>query len=252
MAALAGSFGCVGRGAPVDQRSGLSPHKRIDENLREDLVTLSAARDRKEAEELKTLLATPVDAEPVMFTSRTLWADLGPRDQPALPPFVRYLLLRALAARPQTHPRGWYPVFALLCDRAGKNDLSGRLHHTLALGDVGTVAEELAALLPEQSGRDWLVLLDNTVSTPDPRQPSSDAGTGRPPEVPHSPLAPITRLINQLHALGDPRLSDRDTLRHSYLLIAHDYHRIADVSPDGLTLFIDRAQRYRRLAEALA
>ena len=228
--------------------AGLSPHERIDRHLREDLVTLSAARDREEAQELRPLLQTPIDAEPMLFTSTTLWSGTGPRGHPTLAPFIRYLLLRVLATRTQD-PR-WQTVFTTLRDRIVDSDLGGWLHHNLALGNTTTVADKLARLLSTRSSRQWLTLLDQTVATPDPRQhPSIGSGRrGGPAEHPE----PVTRLLTHLHALSDPRLSDRDAVRHSYLLIAHDYSRLADTSPDGLTLFLSRAQQYQRLADALA
>lgn len=228
--------------------AGLSPQERIDRHLREDLVTLSAARDREEAQELRPLLKTPMDAEPVLFTSTTLWSGTGPRGHPALTPFIRYLLLRILASR-VGDPR-WQTVFTTLRDRVGKADLSGWLHHNLALGNATTVAEELARLLPSCPGHEWLTLLDQTVATPDPRR--HPPTTSEPPDGRKEHPEPVTRLITQLHALSDPRLSDRGVLRRSYLVIAHDYGTLADTSPDGLTLFLRRAQHYQRLANALA
>lgn len=228
--------------------TGLSPHERIDPYLREDLVTLSAARDGEEAQELRSLLKTPVTAEPVLFISTTLWSGIGPRGHPALVPFIRYLLLRELASRVED-PR-WHTVFTTLRDRVSKVDLGGRLHHNLALGNTSSVGGELAHLLLTRPAQEWLTLLDQMVATPDPRRhpPIASELPDRRNEHP----APITRLVSQLHSLSDPRLSDRDALRRSYLLIAHDYSRLADTSPDGLTLFLARAQRYQRLANALA
>ncbi|MGH8277363.1 MAG: hypothetical protein ACRETH_11780, partial [Steroidobacteraceae bacterium] len=64
--------------------------------------------------------------------------------------------------------------------------------------------------------------------------------------------APVTRLVSQVHTLSDPRFSNRDTLRHSYLVIANDYRDLANTPPDGPKLFLDRVWRYQRLADALA
>lgn len=228
--------------------AGLSPHERIDPHLREDLVTLSAARDRGEAQELRPLLQTPVEAEPVLFSSITLWSGTSPRGHLALAPFIRYLLLRELASR--VEEPGWHTVFATLRDRVSKTDRSGWLHHTLALGNITIVAEELARLLPNNPGQEWLTLLDQTVATPHPRRHHPVAS--EPPDTGNANPSPVTRLVSQLHTLSDPRVSDRDALRRSYLLIAHDYGGLADTSPDGLTLFLARAQQYQRLANALA
>jgi hypothetical protein len=181
----------------------------------------------------------------VLFTSTTLWSGTGPRGHPALAPFIRYLLLRELASRvddPQ-----WGAVVATLRDRVSQTDVSGRLHHILALGETATVAEELARLLPSYPGQEWLTLLDQIVATPDPRRslPTPlDRLNDHPPTV--------TRLVSQLHTLSDPRFSNRDALRRSYLVIAQDYRDLANTPPDDPTLFHDRAGHYQRLADALA
>jgi hypothetical protein len=245
--------------------AGLSPQRHVDPHLREDLVTLSAARDKVEAQQLAALLDTPVDAEPVLFTSTTLWSARGPREHPALAPFARYLLLRALAARPAEHPAGWRPVFTLL--RAGaagrSDDIGGRLHHELALGLLPAVAGELDRLLPTMPGDRWLALLDEAVGTPDLGPPEPADGRAAAPAdrrgaTPADPAGAIpagpcvTQLISSLHALADPRLSDRDRLRRLYLVVSHDYRQLANASPEGLTRFLARAQQYQKLADALA
>jgi hypothetical protein len=237
--------------------AGLSPQRHVDPHLREDLVTLAAARDKAEAQQLAALLDTPVDAEPVLFTSTTLWSAGGPRGHPALAPFVRYLLLRSLAARPDSHPAGWRVAFGTLAAASADrpDDLAGRLHHELALGCHPAVSAELDRLLPELSGAGWLALLDQAVSTPDLRPPAA----ADDPTVPDSTPGPRTerrtcvgQLVSSLHALADPRRSDRDRLRRLYLIASHDYRQLANSSPDGLTDFLARAQQHQRLADALA
>src|SRR5262249_21184150 len=197
----------------VDQIvAGLSPHQRVDPQLRQDRMTLSAARDRAEARELKTLVETPEDTEPVLFASTTLWSDIGPRKHPILAPFVRYLLLRALADRPEDHPKRWQVVFEQLRKRAA--DLAGRLHHDLALDGQASVIAELAELLPGTGGAQWLSLLDQLVATPDPRSTARRAGNATKAAV--SPADQMTRLVTELHAVSDPQLSDRTALHRSY------------------------------------
>jgi hypothetical protein len=272
--------------------AGLSPQRHVDPHLRSDLVTLAAARDKAEAQLLATLLDTPVDAEPVLFTSTTLWSAQGHREHPALAPFARYLLLRALAARPANHAAGWRAVFTVLRDCAATrpDDLGGRLHHELALGRLRTVAGELDRLLPATNGEQWLALLDQAVATPDLGHPAAAGGAvpepaggaapaaaGRPssgtaagnpggtrgddpaddpaddpPEPASERRTSVTQLVSSLHALADPRLSDRNLMRRCYLVVSHDYRQLANTSPDGLTLFLARAQHYQKLADALA
>jgi hypothetical protein len=197
---------------------------------------------------VRTLLKTPVEAEPALFFSTTLWSAPGPRDHLALAPFIRYLLLRELADRTE-EPR-WNTVFISLRDQLSQTDLGGLLHHNLALGNTTMVTDELARLLPIRSGQEWLTLLDQTVATPHFRLDFS--GVNKPSEAGNEHPALIARLVRQLHTLSDPCISNRDTLRRSYMIISADYSRLACMSPDGLTLFLDRARQYQRLADILA
>jgi hypothetical protein len=236
--------------------AGLSPQRLADPQLREDLITLSAARDREEAEALTGQLRTPIRVDPRLLMSPTLWADTGVRGYPALPPFVRYLLLRRLADR-AAHRVTWDKVFRLLLDQAPETDVGGQLHHMLALGETDAVAARLAELLPPTTrAQDWLTLLDHVVATPDPRRkiPTSEelgqaADSG--PELTESATASVLQLVTQLHIVADPRFSNRSALHHSYLLIAHQYEQLAGPR-GGQLLFINRAEKYRKLAAALA
>src|SRR5262249_36854223 len=183
---------------------------------------------RIEARELKGLVETPEDTEPALFTSSTLWCGTGLRGYPALPPFVRYLLLRALAARDPEHPASWTAVFKVLRQRAA--DQAGQLHHELALGGRASVVAELARLLPCTAAADWLSLLDQVVASPDPRRQLAVGAEPAEPRV--GPPDPVARLVRKLHAVADPRLSDRIALRRSYLLITYDSRQLADSPPD--------------------
>jgi hypothetical protein len=86
---------------------GLSPGKHDDAQLRDDLITLSAARDNVEADLLTPELGHRARAGSALFASTCLWSARSLRGHPAMPPFVRFLLLRALAARPADHPQSW-------------------------------------------------------------------------------------------------------------------------------------------------
>jgi hypothetical protein len=232
--------------------AGMSRDRAVDPDLRADLITMSAARDKIEAELLRGLLTTPVTSEPELFTSATLWCGAGARGGPALATFLRSLLLRALADRGEDDPSGWQAVFALLRDRAAaQGDLAGKLHHELALGGTTVVAGELAALLPDLPGPQWLELLDQAVATPDlrkppgaPDEPAGEAGT---PVDRH-----VFRLVAGLQALADARVSNRIALRHTFRLVAHSYRQLADLSPAGLLPLVARAEEHQRRADRLS
>src|SRR5205807_5614018 len=114
--------------------AGVSQRRRIDPRLREDLVTLSAARDCAEAQEVAPLLDTPATAVPELFKLTTLWSTSGRRGQPALAPFVRYLLLRVLANRGDEHRARWHTAFSTLYEHAvATGDRAGALHHGMVI-----------------------------------------------------------------------------------------------------------------------
>jgi hypothetical protein len=230
--------------------AGVSARRRVDQRLREDLVTLSAARDGTEAQELAPLLGTPATGVPTLFRLTTLWSVSGIRGHPALAPFVRYLLLRALANRGEGHRARWHAAFKALYDRAvAIDDRAGVLHHGLLVGRASSTIAELVSLLGEIRAEGWLALLDQSVATP--------ALCEYSPSAPASPSAGgyalwVEQLVTGLHALADPQLSDSDSLHHLYLRIAHAYRQLADARLDGLNHFLARADRYQRLADALA
>ncbi|RKT56090.1 hypothetical protein [Saccharothrix australiensis] len=249
LSALEGAPGLVDRVDEVLARPGTTASRTVEEELLsriirglgpgddvgEHLVTLSAARHRAEAGKLRELLDEPPGLD--LMTSTTLWSGRA-REQAALPRFVRYLGLRALAAR--TGGLDWTTVFTMLRDQArADDDREGRLHHELALGHTGPVARELAALLPELGDERWLELVDGITATPRlSTAPGSSGVDGR--DV-------VGRLVTTLHALGDPRLSERRALCRRYLLAENDLRTLAGSSE----AFLLRAQHYHRLAERL-
>lgn len=234
----------------------LGPRRPVASHLRDDLITLAAARDKLEARRLVPLLREPFDAEPALFGSTTLWSGTAPRKSPALAPFVRYVLLRALAARPAGHPAAWAKVFSLLrsCAAGDDEDVAGRLHHDLALGAVDGVVDELHRLLASLSGQRWLAVLDQAVAIPLLRpsnavpRPGGDAApaTATPSSDDRRHVA---GLVAALHALADPGLSERGTLRRRRLAVSHHYRQLSDKDQAP---FLDRAQHYQRLADGLA
>src|SRR5262249_43162960 len=149
----------------------------------------------------------------LLESATTLWSATGPRDSAAMDPFIRYLALRALAAREEDAAGGpgWSMVFTTLCDRAAEDgDLAGRLHHELALRAVDEVAGELAELLMSTSGDEWLQLLDHVVATPDI---CHDRGRLHPAGQTNGECQVVARLITALRAGHDPGLSKPDERR---------------------------------------
>lgn len=223
--------------------SGLSRRRVADSDIREGLVTLAAARDREEARRLTALIGDAVGPDSALFSSPTLWSVDGPRGHPALPPFVRHMLLCELADRPDDHRKGWSEVFATLRSYAEADaDTAGRLHHELALGHADALVDELTRLLPpNSSGGEWMALVDQIIAMPYLRPPGPAIADQIPPVDDRGRVA---RLVACLQTLADPRLSDTSRRRHLYNLVGHDYGAL-----DRGEVFYARSARYRRLAD---
>ncbi|MFI7127633.1 hypothetical protein ACIBQ1_18180 [Nonomuraea sp. NPDC050153] len=224
----------------------LSPRRRLHEHLREALITLAGARDGDEAQCLTPLLDKTVHAEPILLTSPSLWPVPRPEGRWAMAPFVRLLLLRELAARPDGHQASWARVFGRLRDHTASQDVCGKLHHDLALGDHETVVAELFRLLGEVSGTEWLECLDRIVTTPGLRPPGS--GTVPADTAAESRRAAISQLVTATHQLADPLLSDRGARRGHYTVAAEACRRLSDADSRP---FAERAQHFQTLADAL-
>jgi hypothetical protein len=227
--------------------AAMSPHRRVDPLLCEDLITMAAARDSEEAPLLDRLLQTPFSARLPMLTSPTLWSRPGSRSHPAMPLFIRYLLLRALARRAEgEHETTWQAAFRALRDEAAAaEDRAGQLHHDLALGQVEQVSAELARLLSGgQPG--WLTLLDQVVATPDLRAEAAPDSGGP------DPASGVHQLVASLHVLANPCISDVDTLYSTYLLVADAYREVGRTARSIANPCLARATRYQQLADALA
>ncbi|MEU4225664.1 hypothetical protein AB0F17_15330 [Nonomuraea sp. NPDC026600] len=230
----------------------LSPRRRFDEHLRGALITLAGARDNDEAQCLTPLLDNTVQGEPILLVSPSLWPVSSPGEPRAegpwaMAPFVRFLLLRELAARPDSHQACWTRVFERLRDHTPDQDICGKLHHELALGNRETVVAELLRLLDKVSGAEWLSCLDRIVATPDLRPPRGGPASARVAAEPR--CAAVSQLVAALHQLADPLLSDRGLRRGRYIIAAEECRRLSDVDPLS---FLKRAQCYQKLADALA
>jgi hypothetical protein len=237
--------------------AGLNTRRVLLKPLRDDLVTISAARHKGEAALLRDLLTSAED-ERVLLTE-TLWSHPTADGHLAMVPAVRHLLLRELAARAPGECRGnkpgWNIVFKLLREHA-EADYTSRLHSMLALGGAISVAAELTGRLQDP---EWLTLLDALVVTFHPRQlsrgpeewPAEDAGAP-PSGAADLPDPAVLSLLTSLQRASDPCADDPPGLHKLYLNISRQYSRVADHSPPQWLLMLERAEYYRSLAEIIA
>lgn len=141
----------------------------------DDLATCSAARDLLWMEKLfaegrlpggrrVTTLAREADIH-----RRELWVAEARQPRPVLLPVLRRLLLRRLAARPADSPYGWASIHRILRDMAAdsqEQDDVGVLYHSLALGDLGIVAEHMLRHFGAGEVATWLKLMRATLVAP--------------------------------------------------------------------------------------
>jgi hypothetical protein len=135
-------------GIPVDRHllvpfvRGLTADGHVDSTLLDALITLSAARNRFDAQRLTGVLPPPIDIDSTVLTSPTLWSyPDGPNHR--LHPMVRYLGLRALATRADGDPSCWDAVFRRLRAGAAPDDAASRLHYSRLLGEREAVSGTL-------------------------------------------------------------------------------------------------------------
>lgn len=219
-----------------------------------DLVTVSAARNQDEAEHLVArsgLVAARGGRS--MFTPG-LWVPSEDGTGHVLPPVLRRLLQRELAARTHADAADWSEVHTWLRDYyAAREDDLGENYHALAGGDVEDVARRLTVLV---SGRDvttWLDLLTKVTAAPNRLDHDEDqldlvrSLTAWTPPGGVPPLNAVARLVAALWIDADPLGDGR---RHwLYLEIAACYDEIAPFSGSGLAAFRVESEKYRRWSE---
>ncbi|HEU5156359.1 MAG TPA: hypothetical protein VFU43_05130 [Streptosporangiaceae bacterium] len=221
----------------------------------DDLVTCAAARDMGEAAQLAehSGLLHADDADAV--TRPDLWIPGVAPGTSIMHPVLRRLLLERLAERDQLAGDGWAAVHGWLRRHtAERDDVSGELHHALALGELKYVTDELIARLrgPDADIAEWLALL-RTVTEAPMRTPPADAparhiGTlaGRPD--PGNRLAgSMALLVAGLWIAAEPLItSERTPL---YRVIEKAFRDVAPFAVDGLALLLAEAERYGALAD---
>lgn len=131
-------------------------------------------------------------------------------------------------------------------------DQSGLLHHELALGRYGRVAEELVELLmTNQSAQEWLRILDNAVASvhvcidfavnQDPQSiyQHMTRASGEHPGMARS----VWRLLAARILLANPLVDPEQSLAP---LAADLYRQLAQHSQNDFWVFYDEANRYSR------
>lgn len=247
-------------GFQIGERILNSMLRRLPEPLRDDLITCAAARTQEEAESLARsgLLETAV-RDRVAVLSRAYWTSRDLDGRPVMHPLLRRLLLRELAARDRESPRGWAPVFGWLAKNVSPaEENSGRLHHSLALGEVERVAETLADLLATLDGEVWLHLVRSIVTTAVPtfltgnpvhtvRQVVTDALAPRSaPADRHDQVATVAKLITAWQAANDPLVTVAKADLHA--MVATGLDAVAESARSGFAALVGAADRHRHLA----
>ncbi|WP_199440232.1 hypothetical protein [Umezawaea beigongshangensis] len=208
-------------------------HRGRPDSLLDALVTLSAARDRLEAQGLADLLPDPITLDSPLFTHPTLWTGPGPTDR--LHPLARYLGLRALADDPDR----WTALFGRL--RASAHDKTAELRHARLLGDRDAVAAQLVELLRVLPTDQWLARFDVITEDPDPRERDVDVvrGVGRP----KTPVGHAYRLLGVVPAACyDPCWTEEDALSTFHDTARQAYAQLSEVALDSGPL-LERARR---------
>jgi hypothetical protein len=220
----------------------------------EDLVTLSAARDRDQAVRLARRTKLLSD----LWTPSALTSDLWVADN-AGAQLLRRLLLRRLAARESNHDANWQTVHGALrrlCHDATPRDTVGELYHALAVGDLQFVMAELAKRAGDTDTDKWLELLKSVTSAPRPldkrppdKQPSPDkrvealVGTVTAPD---DKVAALAWVVAGLWVAADPTTPGNRSQLHK--LIARKYDGMIDLAKSP-AMIGDEADYHREVAE---
>jgi hypothetical protein len=260
--------------------AGLAPHGAALPYFLQDMVTLCAARHRDEARRLRGQLLTAKVNREQLF-SDVLWSHPTPDGHRAMVPIARHLLLRELAARPQSSLVSWESLFQDLGEKqakphegerarsaipssapapasdqtpapapASESDVqrADRLHHLLALGKAATVADEMAALVPRCPEATWLTWLDAITITPVPqRLTPADL-----PENVEGLRRNVFQLITALQQVADPCGHTRDRLHELYSKISSAYTNMTEHAPAHWQIIANRAESFRVRANQIA
>ncbi|GAA2530852.1 hypothetical protein [Pilimelia columellifera] len=227
-------------GGALEAALAASAGQEIDPDLRELLVTCSAARNRKAAEALLRAMEIPYPNRGAPFPVG--WWAAADGLEVTMP---RLLAQRELARR-TTGPWNWLPVHRALA--LAEDDLGGRLHHLLAAEQTDAVATALTEQLPLLPAPQWLRLLDAATSAP--HRP------GRPLAVPYSaadeqdaedgPTAFVRALARLEWTVRGPTFGSERTGLYRRLVGA--YWRLLEHHQHDCPAVSDRIEHYQHLA----
>jgi hypothetical protein len=251
---------------PGDEESGKSLAElalgKVGRDLSErqvrDLVTASAGRGIEFIADPVVLRSDLPDGGGSLYTflanNFLLTVEHAGDPRPALDPWLRKLLLHALAERADDDPLGWNAVNLRCRDHhEAQGTVAEARYHDLAVGDVGAVVAHLAApfvdpakVLDQATAVRWLRDLDLITSAPnrlagavDPLRQVEDLVGDLPAD---SLNLVLSRLVVALWLTSDP-LGDPDGVLRGRL--EHGYSHLAQHRGQGSILLYDRAERYR-------
>jgi hypothetical protein len=231
-------------------RTRLMHPEDIADDVYEALVTCSVARDRDQAHQMaaRSNLVNSDLLRQLAAVSARVW----PEDGNDRIPLIRRLLQRRLAARPDGESDSWSGVHGWLATECGRaKDEPGVLHHTLAAGDVMTVALSLKTRLGRLSGGDLLSLLDTITSAPNRLDRSVSPAVQveslvREFDPQGTPLVSLTRLIAGLWIAADPMI--RIERRDLHMLIANNFATVAGFCSENAARLLDRAEEHEEFS----
>lgn len=223
-----------------------------------ELVTASAARDLDEAERMaddSELMPGSRNRHEAVF-ARTVWSHVDDVGRVTMAPMLRRLLLRKLAARGAQAFQQVHSWLHESCRRRG--DQAGELYHLLALGGDGleSVARRMTEQFAELGTREWLDRLNAICQAPNAFEPGptpaervrlltswSDASKVSP-DTGHDPrlLAAVARLLAALWITGDPLQQAARDLREE---IRADLLQLAAQAGDGRPALLEEANKAR-------
>lgn len=220
----------------------------LTEDEEEDLVTLSATRDRDQMVRLSRRTKLLLDSENPSALGPDLWTADNAGGQ-----LLRRLLLRRLAARQPAHPADWPTVHGALrrfCRDTNPRDEIGELYHALAVGDLQFVVAELAERTDDMDTDEWLELLKSVTAAP---RPPSDP----PPEkqvdelvatvtTPNDKVAALAEVVAGLWVAADPATPGNRHRLHKR--IARNYDGMADLVKHPAVI-TDEAESHREVAK---
>ncbi|MEV6818614.1 hypothetical protein AB0M72_07640 [Nocardiopsis dassonvillei] len=236
---------------------GVDPD-RLDQRLREALVTCSAARDPDAGLWLNRSGELTERVEEDRLLDHPLWDRAAPETTTVL----RRLLSRSLARRPSGAPGNWDAVHRRLADyyQSGESDnrrsAECAIYHRLCAGQLARVAWHLQGWLkaPDIGGEEWVRLLRGVTAAPlrvRPSFPLLDAWTHTwqrhaDPEGSEGSeeTETVLKLVAARQILNDPDLFRSGALHSVCHMALND---LAGRAPKGAAHIFDEAAWHLRL-----